>query len=84
MPTPMSELAEEVAGEFDGLIEELLDDFLGPSDDRLLMLVQKEYDNIPFDTMELVRTVLGHVDGEEKPCRVCELIAREEMKRSED
>ena len=80
----ITNISEEIARDFQGLLPEVMDDMLGDADTRLLQLIRNNYENIPPAELELIRTALGHTDGEVTPCRVCEIIAREEMRLSEE
>ncbi len=64
---------------------ELLDTQLSYNTDETLMRrLSTHYDTLTVEQVAAIQQATGHKDGEDKPCKVCKLIARKEYDLIED
>jgi len=77
-------VAAEIVQMVGGSIDEVVNQVAQGGEETLLRRLRKNYDNLSIEDITAIQQAAGHQMGEQKPCKVCRLLAQEEFKRAED
>lgn len=84
MPGFFGDMAEEMAPVVIAAMAEVTEFFHSDGHDNLMRRFQRQYDTLSLEDIAAIQAALGHQDEEEKPCRVCQIMATKEVQLAQE
>ena len=84
----MTGFFDDVAGDLSPIVmaamKEVNEFFQSNGHENLMRRFQRQYGTLSIDDIAQIQMALGHQDGEEKPCRVCQIMATKEVQLAQE
>ena len=84
MPGFFDDIAAELSPIVKAAMKEVNEFFQSSGHENLMRRFQRQYDTLSIEDIAQIQTALGHQDGEEKPCRVCQIMATKEVQLAQE
>jgi len=77
-------VTDQMVDVINSAVDYLVDMMSSDQDDIILRRFRQQYSNLTVEQIVQVQEAFGHDDGEEKPCKVCKIMAEKEFALAED
>ena len=84
MPGFFDDMAGEMSPIVKAAMKEVNEFFRSDGRASLMRRFQQQYGKLSIDDISQIHTALGHQDGEEKPCKVCQIMATKEVQLAQE
>ncbi len=84
MPGFFEGLSDEISPIVLAALEEVREFTRSGGHENLLRRFQRQYGTLSLEDISEISSALGHQDEEEKPCRVCQIMATKEVQLSQE
>ena len=84
MPGFFDDISDDLAPIVKAAMKEVEEFYHSSGHENLLRRLQRQYGKLDVDDIAAIQTALGHQDGEEKPCRVCQIMATKEVQLAQE
>ncbi len=75
-----NDMGEDLAPIVKMAMKELQDFFGANGHDALLRRFKANYDTLSLEDIGAIHAAMGHEDSEERPCKICKIMAAEEVR----
>ena len=80
----LDDIVEQLVGVLGEGMDGLLNDLIPDPDEGLIRKFARNYANIGVEDVQQVLAVSGHTGEEDKPCKMCKIMASKTIELSED
>ncbi len=77
-------MSDEISPIVIAALEEVREFTRSGGHENLLRRFQRQYDTLSIEDIAEIQIALGHQDGEENPCRICQIMATKEVQLSQE
>lgn len=84
MPGFFDDMAGELSPIVKAAMKEVNEFFRSDGHENLMRRFQRLYGTLSIDDIAQIQVALGHQDGEESPCRVCQIMATKEVQLAQE
>ena len=84
MPGFFADMAEDIAPIVKAAMTEVQDFFHSDGHGNLMRRFQQRYGTLSIEEIAEIQSALGHQDEEEKPCKVCQIMATKEVQLAQE
>jgi len=78
--TFLDDISSDLADRFGGVVTQIEELMESNGGDALFRRFQKSYARLGVEDIMAVQNSMGHREGEEKPCKVCREMAKQELR----